>query len=438
MNGMKSGWASAVTKRIHQQRPTAIGLLISICVLKLRAEASDTGSKAVTTFCTEKAYAQAILHQLSQWRIKTAAAAKEQAAEQTLLELAAARYANTPEGPAYQALAALAREIAQNTAAAAQRAAEDVDAAQTLLSARMAELSVVEAIRSGKITAGTAGTRTASALGVLTSGQAQHCATTGAITLAAATDCKAESEAVNRAGQVGTELERLQSLKVRKPRDLRTVTINIGMEVKGTVNAGAGNYVDLAGVPGCGNNGEGTATADATNAFAAKLSLPKATFHAADLKIQAESGEGNQKKSQTDLSNVALLTADEDLQNAMQKAVAAKPQIQKKVSERTLSALISETAVSDFAEGLAMAKSKGKTEHLKPTEVAKLLFGGENTDVKAVFIDKLIKDTTAITNGEQKIEGTTADLRKNNFSKAVAYFYSKNMKKDSQYSRNKA
>ncbi|SCU73046.1 uncharacterized protein TEOVI_000862500 [Trypanosoma equiperdum] len=121
----------------------------------------------------------------------------------------------------------------------------------------------------------------------------------------------------------------------------------------------------------------------------------------------------------------------------MQKAVAAKPQIQKKVSERTLSALISETAITDFAERQAMATSKAKTQPLKPAEVAKLLFGVEQTDVKAVFIDKLIKDSTEIGSGDQKIEGTTADLSKNNFAKAVAYFYSKNMKKYSQYSRNK-
>nr|APD74407.1 variant surface glycoprotein 1125.3016 [Trypanosoma brucei] len=256
--------------RSEQQQAAAIGLLTTICILNLRTEASNTGSKAVTTFCTEKAYAQAILHQLGQWRITVATAAKEQEEEQTLLKLSAARYANTAEVPGYQALAALARQIAQNTAAEAQRAAENIDAAQTLLSARAAELSIVEALNRGQITAGTAGTRTTNALGVLSGGQAQHCTSSGSITLADTVDCRAESTAMNNAKQVESELDQLQSLKVRKPKNLRTVTINIGMEVKGTVNAGAGSYENLEEVPGCGNFGKAAATKAATNAFAAK------------------------------------------------------------------------------------------------------------------------------------------------------------------------
>nr|APD74432.1 variant surface glycoprotein 1125.3053 [Trypanosoma brucei] len=414
--------------RSEQQQAAAIGLLTTICILNLRTEASNTGSKAVTTFCTEKAYAQAILQQLSQWQITSATAAKEQTEEHSLLELAAARYATTTHGPGYQALAALARKIAADATATTLRAAAAVDEAQTLLSARLAELSVVEALNRGQITAGTAGTRAATALGVLNSGQAQHCKTTGSITLAETVNCASEEAAMNHAKQVEAEMTQLQNLKIRTPADLRTVTINIGMEVEGTVNAAGGNYVDLAGAAGCGASGASPTNAGVNNGFATKLSLPKVNFAPGDLKIQPETSTASKQKASADLSNVALHTADTDMQNAMQKAVAAKPQIQKKVSERTLSALISETAITDFAERQAMATSKAKTQPLKPAEVAKLLFGVEQTDAKAVFIDKLSTDTTTITNGEQKIEGTTADLSKNNFAKAVAYFYAKNKK----------
>ncbi|SCU73047.1 uncharacterized protein TEOVI_000862600 [Trypanosoma equiperdum] len=227
MNEMKSGWASAVSMRIHQQTPTAIGLLISICVLKWRTEAFNTGSKAVKTFRTEITYAQAILQQLSQWKITSATAAKEQEEEQTLLKLSAARYANTAEVPGYQALAALARQIAQNTAAEAQRAAENIDAAQTLLSARAPELSIVEALRQADITAGTSGSRTDSELGVLAGGQGQHCTSSGSITLADTVDCSTEESGMNTAKQVESELNQLQTLKIRTPANLRTVTINI-------------------------------------------------------------------------------------------------------------------------------------------------------------------------------------------------------------------
>ncbi|SCU67377.1 uncharacterized protein TEOVI_000580600 [Trypanosoma equiperdum] len=407
-------------------------VLLNLAFLQLFATLTATGATeaeanaAVTDFCHERVYAEAIIAKLTDWLATAKTNVETTTADARKLQLAAARYGNTAKGPGFAALTAIATAQAADAAAELATKQPAIMLGLQVLTSKVAELATLEALTKPAIpqpTQAQSGGTTAVAF----SGTVKVCQATVTPTQAAIASCNPNGKKHDQAKAIAEHIEQLTSIALRSAADVRLPTLTLRAEVQGTPDA-SHTIAPTPGAAACHINNGGTNNRGAADGVGLQAPTFKTGFTAGKLVFSTIQGNRKHSEGPGTEHDVNLLTADTKLVDALTGLAGKAIKPITRVAELPEDTILNDEATIDMLEAQQQIEGKELKETDK-SRLAKQLFGGEKVKIKEVFFDSLTKDSVTIGSGAKEIKGTTEQLSKNHFKKAMAYYNTLNLKK---------
>nr|AGH60052.1 variant surface glycoprotein 1112 [Trypanosoma brucei] len=415
----------------------ATPILLSLLVATTAAtDTADTMNALATDFCRLDIYYNAIQTELAGWITAASSTAVALEKEARQMQLAAEIYRGFKKGAAYYVLAVVSSQSADSAAKTAKDAAANILPAVQLITARRAEAATLQffeetaALKPAKHTPAATGRTVVPQ----TASNTRICTAEVQPESKLVKDCSSAEGAKARITKIRQHLDKLQIIQTVKTTAMKLPKIQITAEAQGTFN-NANQWEPTKDNKACEEHTRGTgsgsaAAGQATNALAVAAVKLVSQITRAALDITTEGGQPNSETQEGTgkTSDRRLLTADSALAAPLQAAITAKPTQFKRLADWTISDAAKSQAAQAFYKFASKPQAK-ETDSAATEQIPEAIFGKKEGNIKDEFLDPLTRDTRIISTENGKIESSTEKLSESNFARAMAYYYSENIKK---------
>nr|APD73725.1 variant surface glycoprotein 1125.1538 [Trypanosoma brucei] len=286
----------------------SLAFLQIFATLTAAATTADEANAAVSDFCHERVYAEAIIAKLNVWLATATTNVETTAADARKLQLAASRYINTEKWAGFAALSAIA--TAKATEAAVELAAKQpsINKALTVLNTKMAELATMEALTKTPIAQPTRATDGGTAA-VAFSGSVKVCQATVTPKQTVITKCDPAGAKHSTARAIAEHIDKLTSIAIRSETEVRLPPLTLKAELQGTPDA-AQAVQALQDGPGCHIKSGGTNNKASGEGVGLQAPTFTTKFTPGNLVFSAIQGSSSQTGQQATEHDVNLLTTD--------------------------------------------------------------------------------------------------------------------------------
>nr|AGH60950.1 variant surface glycoprotein 374 [Trypanosoma brucei] len=404
-----------------------------LMALQLAAGTGDgpekTANEQANDICGADIYYKHVKAELKRWVEAKAQTARNLASEARLLNLATTLYKNTPKALAYKFLATLAADKAQEAAAQAEEAQTTTARALEAIAQRHGEHLTFAALATSRPVPGKLTHAKADGRNVLiaTGTTSAKCTATYTPTPQYSTECDPADAKYASIKSIRSHLADAKKLMLGNDQAFKPPSTTVQFEGAGDLGTGS-NWALGSGATHCGD--EVAKQADRAAKAIAVTGVATSTPHdftAIDLQEAASTQPANH--DQRNGKQTQYFVANKDIAEAVVAAQRIAKTNTLALAKETIQNLATTKAAQAFYTHVSDQKSKHKQSPAAGPTVAEAIFGKKEGSIQNEFLDPLTRDSHTIPTDGGAIKGSTQKLAEDNFARAMAYYYSENMKK---------